>query len=185
MKKDRLGILKKREVDFLKDAIKMFVLIAYGLVVVLFVYPATHELGHMIAATACGGEMKEWALFPLPCILCDISKISDTGMILIGMAGIFIPFFISEAIRFKNFAFWYGSLIFRVTVLLSMFISCAVILMSLFGITYENDDMIKVLMYWDKGEPWLMSLVLLALAVTVFHIVKEHPIKRIFQYFGI
>ena len=163
----------------------MFALTVYGLLIVLIIYPIMHEASHMLVAAACGGEVKELALFPLPSILCDISKVSDVGMSLIGMAGVFIPFIISEAIRFKSFAFWYGSLIIRGIVLLSMIISCIVILMSLFGFIDENDDMIKVLMYWDDGEPWLFSFLLFGSVVTIIRIMKEHPIKRICQYFGI
>lgn len=163
----------------------MLILITYGLLVILIIYPVIHELGHIIAAAVCGGEVKEMALFPFPSILCDISNISDTGIVLVGMAGIFIPFIVSETIHFKSFALWYGCLIFRGTVLISMIVSCAVIIMSQCGIANENDDMIKVLMYWDKGELWLLSLVLFASAVTAFHIAKEHPIKCIFKHFGI
>ncbi len=169
----------------MKDATKMFALTVYGLLIASIIYPIMHEASHMIATAVCGGEVKEFALFPLPQVLCDISKVSDTGMVLIGMAGVFIPFFISEPIRFKSFVFWYGSLIFRGIVLLSMIISCIVILMSLFGFIDENDDMIKVLMYWDDGEPWLFSLLLSGSVVTIIRIMKEHPIKRICQYFGI
>lgn len=169
----------------MKDAVKMLVLTVYGLLIVLIVYPMMHEFGHMIVTAVCGGNVKYFALFPLPNVLCDISKVSDVGMSLIGMAGIFIPFIFSVTIRFNNFICWYGSFIFRGIVLLSMMISCAVILMSLFGFVDENDDMIKVLMYWDKGEPWLLSLLLFAAVVTIVRIVTEHPIKRICQHFGI
>lgn len=167
----------------MKDAIKIAVMTLTGLVVAIIIYPFIHESGHVLATLISGGKVKEFMVFPLPNILSDVSGISNASFVFIGLSGVMLPFLLSVVFRPKHFFLWYCSFVFKGIVLLSMLISSVVIIMNRFGLAQSNDDMIKVLDYWQNGTAILLPLLFLSGFLMVVSIAKDHPIKRILKEF--
>ncbi|HCG34937.1 MAG: hypothetical protein PHV32_00180 [Eubacteriales bacterium] len=156
---------------------------ALGLIVAIFIYPFLHEGGHVLATLISGGEVKEFMVFPLPNILSDVSGVSNAGLVFIGLSGVMLPFFLSVVCRPKYFFLWYSSFVFKGIVLLSILISSAIIIMNQFGFVQSNDDMIKVLNYWQNGTAFLLPILFVFGSLMVALMVKDHPIRRILKEF--
>lgn len=167
----------------MKDAIKITIMTLIGLVVAIIIYPFMHEGGHVLATLISGGKVKEFMIFPLPNILSDVSNISNTGFVFIGLSGVMLPLFLSVICRPKHFFSWYCSFVFKGIVLLSMLVSSVVIILNQFGFTQSNDDMIRVLNYWGNGTVVLLLIVFLSGVLMIFSIAKDHPIKRVLKEF--
>ena len=77
----------------MKDAVKLFGILFFGLLTAVIIYPFLHESGHLIAAVLLGAEVLEFNLFPLPNILCNMANMSIVEKIIIGLNGLFLPIF--------------------------------------------------------------------------------------------
>jgi len=169
----------------LKNTGRIVYLSILGFSVALVLYPLAHEAGHIISSMIFGGRICEVTWLPLPSVLCDMTGVSGAGIAVTGISGILLPFVISAAVHPKRFPVWYTALVFKGITLLSFVISAAELILNSFGITDADDDMIKVLDYWNGGSIFLIFMCAAAGLVTAFSIVRDRPAEKIYGYFEI
>ena len=88
----------------MKDAVKLFGILFFGLLTAVIIYPFLHESGHLIAAVLLGAEVLEFNLFPLPNVLCDMTHMRDISIIIVGLNGLFFPISFS-AVMLKSVSY--------------------------------------------------------------------------------
>lgn len=169
-----------------KDIIKGTKLLFTAIFAIAFAFPFVHETGHAFFSLLTGGELKEFHVFPFPCVLCGVSGLSDFQIAFIGSGGTILTFIFSVLLDFrKNFLLWFFSFCFRAMTTLSMTVSLFSLLLLPFGIYVENEDAVIMLSFWRWGFfPMTASLVLL-LSCMIIMMSRDHFLKRIFSFFGL
>lgn len=81
---------------------QMLGIFSIGLFTAILLYPTLHEAGHSLLALIVGAKVVDFNLFPIPSIMCDVFGVGNTGIILIGLGGIIIPYVISMIFKTKN-----------------------------------------------------------------------------------
>ena len=71
-------------------------LFSIGLFTAILLYPTLHEAGHSLLALIVGAKVVDFNLFPIPSIMCDVFGVGNTGMIVMGLGGIIIPYVMIE-----------------------------------------------------------------------------------------
>lgn len=171
--------------DYMKDTLKISGILFAGVFTAAFLYPLLHESGHSLAAVAVGAEIKEFNLYPLPSVLCNIGKLNGYEVILIGLGGILLPF--ASVVFIQPKGFWQSYIIFvmRGICLLSFLISFISILLFYNGKEIANDDMTTILQI-DSSNGIIYVLILIILFIwTSIMIVKSHPLRKCCKYFEI
>ena len=107
----------------MKDILKCAGLLAVGLFVAVIAYPFLHESGHFLAALFLGEKVVDYSIFPTPYVICKMSLLSEFNVVLIGLAGMYLPMIITFIVRPKSFWLWYGVLVTKGICLLSFAIS--------------------------------------------------------------
>lgn len=169
----------------MKDILKCMGLLIVGLFVAVIGYPFLHESGHSIVALLVGGKVIDFDLLPLPYVTCEISITNKFGLILIGLAGMYLPMIFSLIIRPKSFWLWYGLLLTRGICLLSFVISLVSIVLYNFGIKVSNEDVVQIMDIWIKGDLILAILMILSMFIVIYSIIKQKSLSRIIKYFEI
>ena len=129
----------------MKDLRKVIWLLIIGLFTAVLLYPTLHELGHYLTTVLLGGKVLEIHLFTLPNMLCDGSSVGEIGLVMIGLSGMLIPFFISLLLNPKPFLLWYISQLIKCISVLAFGISLMSLLGKGYGFSISNDDIITVL----------------------------------------
>ncbi len=168
----------------MKDILKCMGLLVIGLFVSVIVYPVLHEGGHFIAAVLTGGDVVEVRLFPVSYIKCKASE-TNSNMVIIGLGGMFLPMFLSLLFNSKNFWVWYGILLTKGICVLSFFISILSIVLYDLGVVLEDQDIVKVLTFWEEGLPFFIVLMILSLIISICSIVLQRPVYKIAEYFDL
>lgn len=169
----------------MKDILKCMGLLFVGLFVAVIVYPFLHEAGHSVVAISVGAKVIDFNLFPLPYVACEVSRLNKISIVLIGLAGMFIPAIISIIFRPKSFWLWYGSFVMSGTCLLSLAISLVATILYLFGVTIKNEDIVQVIDAWNDGVFFIIISMLLSIVVIICSIMKQKPLNRIMAYFNV
>lgn len=169
----------------MKDILKYAGLLFVGLFVAIIIYPFLHEAGHSMVAILVGAKVMDFNLLPLPYVTCEVSSLNTTSMILIGLAGMFVPALISIIARPEPFWFWYSNLVIKFICLLSFVISFIAIVLYLFGITIKNEDIIQVIDIWDNGVFVLIITMVLSMIGIIRSIIKQKPLMKIMDYFKV
>jgi hypothetical protein len=159
----------------------MIFMSAIAFVAALLLYPLTHELGHALAALLLGGKPFAIELLPLPCIVCEASGLSNTGLIIVGLSGLILPALIALPLRRCSFFLWYTSFIMRGIVLLSMAVSAVTAFLYCADIPLPEDDITGVLELWRGGELWLIPSFLIVMALLIAQLASEKPMRKIIQ----
>lgn len=134
---------------YMRDILKYAGLLFVGLFVAIIIYPFLHEAGHSIMAILVGAKVIDFNLLPLPYVTCEVSNLNTTSIILIGLAGMFVPALISVIVHLKSFWCWYGNLVMKIICFLSFVISFIAIVLYLFGVTIKNEDIVQVINIWN------------------------------------
>ena len=169
----------------MKDILKCAGLLAVGLFVAIIAYPFLHESGHFLAALFLGEKVVEYSIFPTPYVICEMSLLSEFNVVLIGLAGMYLPMIITFIVRPKCFWLWYGILVTKGICLLSFALSFIAIVLYYFGIVIANEDVIRVIDICEKGNLNLAILMLLTMIITIYSISKQKPLSRILRYFDV
>ncbi len=169
----------------MKDVFKYVGLFFVGLFVAIIIYPFLHEAGHSMMAILLGAKVIDFNLLPLPYVTCEVSNLNTTSIILIGLAGMFLPMLISIIARPEPFWFWYSNLVIKFICLLSFVISFIAIVLYLFGITLKNEDIIQVIDIWDNGVFVLIITMVLSMIGIIRSIIKQKPLIKIMDYFKV
>ena len=164
-----------------KDWLKILSITIVALFVAILSYPFLHELGQIIASFFVVAEVLELTLFPVPSVLCDVSKVSNNGLIIIGFGGVLLPLIISFLIPRKWFFCWFFRVLLQGMSVLSFAISCVSILFSV----NHQDDMIRVLNFWESGKVVLLLILCSATILTLVAIILDRPGRRICKFFGV
>lgn len=169
----------------MKDWIKVIFIMVVGLLIAVFVYPALHELGHMLSAAVCGGEIRELHIFPSAYVVCDTVNMGDVDKIIVGLSGMLLPFLLTSMMQPKKFWSWYSCFILRGVCILSFLISLTAVVMFRFEREIPNEDMTQVLQVQPiYGNAYFIGLIILLL-LELYLVVKSRPIKQCFEYFEI
>lgn len=167
----------------MKDWIKVIFIMIFGLFIAVFVYPTLHELGHMLSAVVCGGEIRELHIFPSAYVVCNTVNIGDVGKIVVGLSGMMLPFLLTSMMQPKKFWSWYACFILRGVCILSFLISLAAVVMFHFEREIPNEDMTQVLQVRPiYGSAYFIGLIILLL-LELYLVVKSRPIKQCYEYF--
>ena len=169
----------------MKDILKYAGLFLVGLFVAIIIYPFLHEAGHSMMAILVGAKLIEFNLLPLPYVTCEVSNLNTTSVILIGLAGMFIPAIISIIARPKPFWFWYSNLVLKFICLLSFAISFVAIVLYLFGVTIKNEDIVQVINIWNNGVFVLIITMVLSMIGIFRSIIKQKSLEKIMHYFKV
>lgn len=169
----------------MKDILKYVGLFLVGLFIAIILYPFLHEAGHSMMAILVGAKVIDFNLLPLPYVTCEVSSLNTTSMILIGLAGMFIPALISIILRPESFWFWYCNLVIKFICFLSFVISFVAIVLYLFGITIKNEDIIQVIDIWNNGVFVLIITMALSMIGIIRSIIKQKPVTKIMDYFKV
>ena len=169
----------------MKDVLKYLGLFFVGLFVAIIIYPFLHEAGHSMAAILVGAKVTDFNLLPLPYVTCEVSNLNTTSMILIGLAGMFVPALISIIARPEPFWFWYCNLVIKFICFLSFAISFVAIVLYLFGVTIKNEDIVQVIQIWNNGVFVLIITMVLSMIGIIRSIIKQKPLIKIMDYFKV
>lgn len=169
----------------MRDILKYVGLFFVGLFVAIIIYPFLHEAGHSMMAILVGAKVTDFNLLPLPYVTCEVSNLNTTSMILIGLAGMFVPALISVIIRPESFWFWYSNLVVKFICLLSFAISFIAIMLYIFGVTIKNEDIVQVIDIWNNGVFVLIITMVLSMIVIIRSIIKQKPLMKIMDYFKV
>lgn len=164
-----------------KDIFKILLLTVLGFFVAIIGYPVLHELGHILASMVAGAKVMDLTLLPIPGVLCDVTGVSNTGLVLIGFGGTVFPLAFSLVIPRRWFVGWY----IRVSIQGMSSLALGISLVSVICGINPQDDMIQVLNFWQYSK----ALILVILAVLLFAIVAviaaDKPLRRVCKYFEI
>ncbi len=169
----------------MKDILKCIGLLIVGLFVSVIEYPFLHETGHTIIALAVGAKVIDFSLLPLPYVTCEISIANKFEIILIGLAGMYLPMLFSIIIRPKSFWLWYMSLLIKGICFLSFVISLVSIILYNIEIKVLNEDVVQIMDIWLEGDLILAILMIISMFIVIYSIIKERPLIRIKKYFEI
>lgn len=169
----------------MKDFKKIIWLLIIGLFTAVLLYPTLHELGHSLTTILLGGKILEFHLFPLPNMLCDGSSVGEIGLVIIGLSGMLIPFFVSLLLNPKPFLLWYISQLIKCISVLAFGISLMSLLGKGYGFSISNDDIITVLKYWPEGNDFCIATIISLLFMALYSIYRQRPLKRLYCYLGI
>ena len=169
----------------LKDAIKAAGLLFFGLFTAMILYPLIHELGHFVIALFVGIRVERFALWPVPFVECEVTAASDVEQVLIGLGGIFIPYYTSVFLKFRCFWLWYVSLLLKGISIYAMLLSFIAVVLNLNGIFWENEDIVQVLQIFPNGAWLFLCIFGIMLAYGVHKMIGEKPLFRCCKYFGL
>lgn len=169
----------------MKDILKYVGLFFVGLLVAIIIYPFLHEAGHSMMAILVGAKVIDFNLLPLPYVTCEVSSLNTASMILIGLAGMFLPVLISIIVRPKSFWFWYCNLVIKFICFLSFAISFVAIVLYLFGVIIKNEDIVQVINIWNNGVFVLIITMVLSMIGIIRSIIKQKPLMKIMDYFKV
>ena len=169
----------------MKDIFKYVGLFFVGLFVAIIIYPFLHEAGHSMMAILVGAKVTDFNLLPLPYVTCEVSNLNTTSMILIGLAGMFVPALISIIAHPEPFWFWYCNLVIKFICFLSFAISFVAIVLYLFGVTIKNEDIVQVIQIWNNGVFVLIITMVLSMIGIIRSIIKQKPLIKIMDYFKV
>lgn len=160
-------------------------LFSIGLFTAILLYPTLHEAGHSLLALIVGAKVVDFNLFPIPNIMCDVFGVGNTGIVLIGLGGIIIPYVLSMSLRPKTFWLWYSNALVRGISLLAVGISFVSIVLWMNGIIVPNEDIIQVLKVFNGGSILFLTVFAMMLIFGIVRIVYDKPLKKIIEYFEI
>jgi len=138
-------------------------------------------MGHTLASLLVGAKVLEVTLLPIPSVLCDITGVSNTGIVIIGFGGVLFPLISSVLIPRKWFVSWYFRALIQGMSVLALLISSVSII---FGIN-PQDDMIQVLRFWRPNKELLVVILLLSVVAVFTAVIMDRPLKRICKYFEV
>lgn len=167
----------------MKNIFKTVALFVVGLAVAIIIYPTMHELSHSVIAIMVGAKVMEINLFPLPNVLCDVTGVDNTGIVLIGLSGMTIPFLVSAVIKPKSFWVWYANYVLKGINFLAFTIAIISSIDFIGGKPLPNDDLTQILVLWSDGQ---LFCLMLSVGMTIFSICKlisEKPLVRCYDYF--
>lgn len=169
----------------MKDTIKLVGILLTGLFVAIFFYPFLHETGHSLATVLCGAEVEEITLFPLPSVLCKMGELKTSAMVMIGFAGIALPYLLTAFPAPKNFWIWYIWILIKGITLLSFAISVIAIDMYFAGNPMTNEDMTQILKYTPEYSVVYTVFLTVMGAGIIWQIVRSKPLKRCIKQFDL
>lgn len=167
----------------MKDILKCIGLLIVGLFVAVIGYPFLHETGHSIVALLVGGKVIDFNFLPLPYVTCEISIANKFEIILIGLAGMYLPMIFSLIIRPKSFWLWYMSLLIKGICFLSFIISLVSIILYNIGIKVLNEDVVQIIDIWLEGDLILAILMILSMFIVICSIIKQRPLSGFIKHF--
>ncbi len=159
--------------------IKCFLLIGIGLVMAIFGYPFLHECGHCLFAWACGAEIIEFHITPIPNILCNLKNMNTWQILWIGSGGILFPFILSVLWHPKNFYFWYANFISKGISFLAAAISMIAVILFQVDQPMSHEDMTVILE--NAPELWqtLIGGCALIEALLLISMIQSKPLQQI------
>lgn len=169
----------------MKDVFKCAALVMLGLITAVFLYPILHETGHSLAMVLCGAEVEEITLFPLPSVLCKMSNLKTSAMIIIGFGGMALPYLLTGFPAPKNFWIWYIWLLIKGITLLSFAISVIAIDMYFNGNPMINEDMTQIVKYAPEYSVVYTLILTIMGAGIIWQIVRSKPVKRCMKQFDL
>lgn len=169
----------------MRDTLKISGILFSGIFTAAFLYPFLHETGHSLAAFAVGAEVKEFNLYPLPSVLCNIGALDNYEIVLIGLGGILLPFLSVAFVQPKGFWISYIIFVMRGICLLSFLISFISIIMFYNGGEIADDDMTKILQIDSSNSLLYASILIVLFILTSILIAKSHPLRKCYKYFEI
>lgn len=164
-----------------KDVFKGTAMLVVGLLVSVVVYPFLHEFGHVLAAWCVNAKVLKVTYFPVPSVLCEVGDMANIGKVIIGFGGMVFPMLVARLISQKWFAFWYARMLLQGISIMAFVISIVSILLR----KNPQDDMVQVLQYWEYGRSMLLFILCVAVLLIIFLIVRDKPVKRLYEFWGV
>ena len=170
---------------YMRDALKYMGLLAVGLLTAIFLYPLLHELGHIITAVGFGYKVSNFQLFPLPSIMCEMDMSNRFTIIVVGLGGMLLPYFISLMPPRKQFWLWYLWLVISVICLLSFVISIVGIVSYKMGMPINNEDITQIMVHSEENHILYLIILIALFVFRIIQIIHTKPIKRCLIEFGV
>ncbi len=167
----------------MKYIVKFFCLTAVGLATVIFIYPFLHELGHVLAAELVGAEVIEIEIFPTAHVICNVGLYNKHKIVLMGTAGMFLPFLLTEIAIPRKFWLWYVWLVIRGVCLLSFIISIISIIGFISGCYAIKDDVTAIVMMFPKYVGVYFFVLVFLIVRTFYKMVYSNPITKFLSEF--
>ncbi len=158
-----------------KSVFKVGLLVVFWLIISVFLYPFTHELGHIIMCILLDAHIVDASYFPCPSVSLCVGNTSNYNLFLIGFSGVIFPLFLAFLMPKKWFLTWFISLGFKAITALAFFISFFSILL---GVN-NDDDMAKILSLELVDKGILLAISAVFFVVILFIICREKPMKKI------
>ena len=178
-----MGIIKL--VMYMRDALKCMGLLAVGLLTAIFLYPLLHELGHILTAVVFGYKVSNFQLFPLPSIMCEMDMSNKFTIIVVGLGGMLLPYFISLIPPRKHFWLWYFWLVISGICLLSFAIAIAGIVLYKMGMSINNEDITQIIVHSEENHILYLITLTALFILRIIQIISTKPIKRCLIEFGV
>ncbi len=169
----------------MKDALKCFGLLAVGLLAAIFLYPFLHELGHVIAASIFGSDIRSFQLLPVPSVMCEMDITNELAIIIVGFGGLLLPYLFSLVPPRKHFWIWYLWLVISGICLLSFAVSLAGIILYKIGLPIATEDITRVMEYADEYYILYLGILIFLTIIRTIQIANAKPIKRCLREFDV
>lgn len=138
---------------------KVCTITALGLLMVFFVYPLLHESGHSLFAIILGADILEFKLWHTPYVLSNMSDMSTTSSVIVGVGGVLLPILFSACIPQRQFWIWYCNMILVGIETLSVGISLVAIICFGLGNPMANEDITTILLIAPSTKPVLFTVI--------------------------
>lgn len=148
----------------------------------MFVYPFLHELGHLLAALFTGGRIIDFSVFPASYVMMDMGNVSPWKTAVVGLCGMIFPM-VCAMLHPRRLTVSVIIYTLRAANILAWFLSCLAIALDQIGMSWENEDVIKVIRCIEGGEFALFLICLTAMLLSVFSLIKDKPVSRIVSFF--
>lgn len=169
----------------MRDIFKCVALFTVGLLMSAVVYPLLHEAGHSIVALTIGAKVREFSLFPLPYVVCQLSSGDKVSEVFIGLGGILMPYLLSMQFRAKSFWLWYANLLIKSISVYASLLSATAIILRNFGVSWQDDDVIQVLSAFPNGDRLLLLMLITMSIYGIANIISDKPLQKCVSYFGL
>lgn len=165
----------------MKNAVKVFEIFCAGMVVVGFVYPFLHEVGHAVPAWVLTRSVS-FSLFPVPCVTCDITQANSCSICIVGLSGMLFPFAVSFVMKGKNFWMWLMSFFIKGISALAFLLSYIALLFFDVGQVWQNEDVIIIIANSGLKSSALLPPMLILLCIAIRLLCADRPLKRILNF---
>ena len=162
----------------MKIVFHLLIMVMLAVLVMLFLYPAIHEIAHALVAKICGAEVVNIEVFPMAHTDIMTEHCSRIESIFIMMAGGTLPLFLLFVLPQGTFYGYYIKLIVALISASSAVTSLIFVLQYLKGQNNLYDDAVRLLMYDANAKSVVLLILTVQFIVSLTYCIITKPLNR-------